>query len=242
MKNIFISFIIFLGIVFASADPLKHENEGCPDNSNCGKITGLKRSKWLNILKTLNENKISEKKANEAITKETGIPINIWAPEEAYKNNNNYILWDSPCKQHKAPNPKYLIGEIFADSLTDKTQKSNPQIIFSNAIVKDEKGMRAIIVPRGDAPLSVINNSFYYTKDDEGSYYGLLLNFNGQLKISKSKRISKFPREIDCPKDMTEEFYRKAPTLNFYKGHLCKEIWNQDKNNYITILVGWSCN
>ena len=70
----------------------------------------------------------------------------------------------------------------------------------------------------------------------------MLLSFNGDIKITKTKSITKFPKEVECPKEMSEEFYRKSPSLNFYKGHFCKDIWNQDTNSYSTLILGWSCN
>jgi hypothetical protein len=220
-----------------ASDPLRHENEGCTENSQCSKETGKIRQNWLEIIKSISDNKISEKFANETVFKKTGIPISIWAREDATKQNSPLILWNSPCKQHQDKNNIIFIGEVFTSKLSEIKN-----LILQKAIFKENGVIKTINLPRGDAPINIINNSFYYTKDDEGIFYGLNISITGELKISKPIHIEKFPKEVDCPKDMIEEFYRNAPSLNFYKGSFCKEIWNQNKKQYSLLLLGWSCN
>lgn len=226
----------------AAGNPLKHENDGCPDNSLCSKETGLYRTKWLETIKLLRENKISESFANNEIKKSNGIPINIWTNDSELAKSEKIILWDSPCKQHKAPNQKYFIGEFFTHKITNNLKEKMPKIIMANIIIKEKNELKVLSVPRGDAPIMIDQNSFYYTKDDDGIFYGLNLDMSGNLSISKTKKVTNFPKEIECTKEMSDLFIRNSPSLNFYSGHFCKDIWNNDTKSYSTILVGWSCN
>lgn len=219
----------------------KVDFEGCPENAICSKTTGANRNQWLNIIKSMQSGKITEIEANEQLIKREGIPISAWATEKAIQNDFSF-WWDSPCKQHQLPNEKYFLGDVFTKTLSEEYLKKHSELIFAKAILKDGKDYKIITIPRGDSPLAIINNNFYYTKDDDGNFYGLNVSKSGNIKISKTKRISNFPHEIDCPKEMSAEFYRTAPHLNFYKGHFCKEIWDMDQKIYQVFLMGWSCN
>lgn len=228
--------LFYFQLVFAES-PLDHINPGCPDESICSKETGIKASIWKENLRNYLQNHLSEKELNNILTQKEAFPVNIWADAEAIKSNLNLALWRSPCKQHQDKNNPIDIGEIYLKSI-----KNIPHIIYSKIIYNNTKEIKAIALPRGDAPIAIFNDHFYYTKDDDGLFYGLLISQNGELKISKTKSIKKYPREVSCPKEMSELFLKEAPSLNFYKGSFCKEIWNNDKNAYETILVGWSCN
>lgn len=244
MKFLFFLLITSSFSILAAAPStaqLKPEHEGCPENAHCTQETGMIRTKWLEVIKNLQENKINESKANEIIST-FGYPISVWSKDPVEQKNYPLTFWDSPCKQHKAPNPKILIGELFIKSLSSENREKYPEIIFAKTYLEENNKIQRVFLPRGDAPIAIYNNAFYYTKEDEGHYYGLLVNRDGKITIRKTIHLEKFPKEVECKKNLVEEFYREAPSLNFFKGHFCKEIWNESTKNFTTILVGWSCN
>jgi hypothetical protein len=220
----------------------KIEYEGCPENSYCKKETGVTRKKWLEQLKNFSKGLINEQKINAYIQNEYGLPISGWAQEEA-SLLPNILMWDSPCKQHKNSANKYYIDEIFRKNLSPNELKEIPTAIFSHVIVQEAgKPTYSITVPRGDAPLFFKDGSLYYLRDEEGMYYGLLIDREGHLKVIKNETTSVTPKEVTCTKEMITEYLRLAPSPNFYQGQFCKEIWDKTTKSFKTVILGWSCN
>lgn len=220
----------------------KIDFEGCPENSFCKKETGANRKKWLDQLKDFSKGNLSEQKLNAFIQSEYGVPVSGWAMEEA-SLLPNILMWDSPCKQHKGPAGKYYIMEVFKKNLSPNELKENPTLIFSRAILKDkEKDPVSLVVPRGDAPLFIKDGSLFFLREEEGMFYGLLVDKDGKIKVTKNEPVQEAPKEVTCPKDMVVQFQRQAPALNFYQGQFCKDIWDKNEKTYKTVLLGWSCN
>jgi len=237
MKLIVLIFIYSFSIF---AQQLKPENTGCPENSHCSKTIGLKRSQWISELKKINQD--SENSINARIKKSSLYPVSVWTNDDNKNNNDKIISWTSPCKQHNPPNPKILIAEIFIPDLSEKTVKKSENIIFNKIFYNEKNKYKFSYAPRGDAPLMIIDGKFYYIREEDGNYFGMLLSRDGDISIVKTKNVSLFPKEVECKKEMIEEFYKEAPTLTFFKGQVCKEIWNENKKAYDTIMIGWSCN
>ena len=233
---------LFLGQKLQALEYSKIEFEGCPENAFCKKETGLYRRKWIEQLKNFSKNKITEQKLNQFIQSEFGLPISGWAQEEA-SLLPNILMWDSPCKQHQSSTNKYYITELFRKSLATNDLKEYPNIYFSRAIVLDNnKQPVSIVVPRGDAPLFFKDGSLYFLREEEGIYYGLLIDREGHLKVTKNEISPEPPKEVNCNKEMEALFLRESPSPNFYQGNFCKEIWDKNSKSYKTILLGWSCN
>jgi hypothetical protein len=238
MKIVYLilTFIVSSTLFASESNPL--DFPGCPENSYCSKGTGEHRSEWLNILTKFTDKKISEKEANLLIQQKSGIPIQVWGTEEARKKPLT-VLWDSPCKQHKIPTSKAYIGIAFLKKLMPK----NSVLFHPPAVLLDEKKVPHVIpVLRGDSPLFIVNDSLYYTQDDEGHYYGLLISPSGNLSITQTFSDSHYPREVACTKQQIDLFTREIPSPNFFQGYYCKEIFNTKTKYYQTILTGWSCN
>jgi hypothetical protein len=235
-----IAFFLFLHFITrATANQItKIDFPGCPENALCPKETGAHRLEWLDILTKFEQKKLSEKEVNKQIQLKLGLPIPLWATEEATKKPLA-MLWNSPCKQHNIPTNKTYIAVTFLKNLLPK----NNILFHSPAILLDiQNRPHSIMVLRGDAPLFIVNDSLYYTQDDEGHFYGLLVSPQGQLSISKVLFDSHYPREITCSKEQIEMFNRETPSPNFFQGYYCKEIWNTKSKTYQSLLVGWSCN
>lgn len=241
----FLLFFITLTSTFSTLHALEYSKidfEGCPENSYCKKETGLNRKKWLDHLKAFSKGSLSEQKINAFVQSEFGIPVPGWAMEES-SLLPNILMWDSPCKQHKNPANKYYIMEVFRKNLGPNELKESPTLLFSRAIIKAPgKDSESIIVPRGDAPLFIKDGGLYFLREDEGMFYGLLVEKDGKLKIVKNESTTNPPKEVSCSKEMIDQFLRLAPSPNFYQGQFCKEIWDKSNNVYRTMLLGWSCN
>jgi hypothetical protein len=241
------SCLFFLFILLNSAKALaleysKIEHEGCPENSFCKKETGLNRKEWLLQLKLFSKGMLSEQKINSFIQSQYGLPINGWAQEEG-SLLPNILMWDSPCKQHSKSINKYYIADIFRKNLNSDELISMPHLFLSRAILLDSKNIPySVVVPRGDAPLYMKDGSLYYLREEDGIFYGLLIDKKGILKITKSELSPEPSKEANCKEDQISLFNRESPNPNFYQGTYCKEIWDKTSKTYKTILLGWSCN
>jgi hypothetical protein len=240
-------FIIALLAIFAgenlyALEYSKFEFEGCPENAFCKKETGANRKKWIEQLRNFSAGKISEQKLNAFVQSEYGLPVSGWGQEEA-SLRPNILMWDSPCKQHRATTNKYYIAEVFRKNFIPNELKELPNIFFSRAILNDSSNQPyAMIVPRGDAPLFVKDGSLYYLREEEGIFYGLLIDRDGRFKVTKNETSTEPPKESVCTKDQVALFNRESPGPNFYQGTYCKDIWDKTTRTYKTMLLGWSCN
>jgi hypothetical protein len=238
--NIFILF--FSTNAFSTLEYSKVDLPGCPENAYCQKNTGEVRKIWLDNLDKLNTDKISEAKLNSELQNSYGIPVAGWAMEEAGVLPR-IMMWDSPCKQHKKEASKFYISELFRKNLRESELKEFTNIYFPRAIGLDSSNKPySMIIPRGDIPTYVENGNLYFLKEDEGKYYGMLLNRQGEIVITKAKTIKEIPREVVCKKEQIDLFMREAPSPTFYQSYNCKEIWDKSSKSYKPMLFGWSCN
>ncbi len=217
------------------------EIEGCPDNADCNSETGAYRQQFIDKLTLQNEKKITMESIQDWALKNKGFPLQVWGIKNDLKINYS-LWWNSPCRQHNAKDQnQYLIGEIFSKStLLDDTVSK--KYFFPRSVLSDGNNLKAVTTLRGDSPLKIMDEAFYYTKEIEGKFYGLLVKFNGEIKLINPRSVQNFPKESNCTKELIAEFYRKAPHLNFYSGHYCKDIFNENLNKYQTVIFGWSCN
>jgi hypothetical protein len=237
-------FILFLMSfnAFSALEYSKIEYPGCPENAYCQKNTGEVRKAWLDQLENFNRNKISESRFNSDLQNTNGVPIAGWAMEEAGVLPR-IMMWDSPCKQHKKEASKFYISELFRKNLKESELKDYTNIYFPKAIGIDQNNkIFAMTVPRGDAPTYSENGFYYFLREDDGKYYGLLLNRQGEFKITKPQVIKETPHDIICKKEQIDQFLREAPSPTFYQSYNCKEIWDKSTKSYKPMLFGWSCN
>lgn len=234
-------FLIKSANLFAALEYNKIEHPGCPESAYCQKATGIVRQQWLDQLENFGKNKISEAEFNKYIQNSYGIPIANWAAEEAGVLPR-IMMWDSPCKQHKKEASRFYISEIFRKNLYASELKDFNTLYFSKAIgVDSNKKVFSMTVPRGDTPTFIDNGFYYFLREDEGKYYGLRINREGSIKVSKVEVINELPKEAVCLKEQVDQFLREAPSPTFYQGYSCKNIWDKSSKTYKTILFGWSC-
>jgi hypothetical protein len=235
------SFLLSSNISWAALEYSKIEFPGCPENAFCQKSTGEIRTEWLNALDNFNRGKISEAKFNDDLQKKAGIPIANWSTEEGGKLTN-ILLWDSPCKQHKNEASRFYIGEFFRKNLKENELKEITSLYFARAVGLDaNKKAFSIIIPRGDIPTFSQNNEYYFLREDDGKYFGLLVNKNGNIRVTKPTTLSQIPKDAVCLKEQVDLFNREAPSPSFYQSYYCKDIWDKTTSTYKTMLFGWSC-
>jgi hypothetical protein len=233
---------VFLGQNLNALEYSKIEFEGCPENAYCKKETGINRKKWIEQLRNFSAGKISEQKLNTFVQAEYGLPVSGWGQEEA-SLRPNILMWDSPCKQHRVSTNKYYIAEVFRKNLNSNELKELPNVFFGRAVLLDSSNQPySIIVPRGDAPLFVVNGSLFYLREEEGLFYGLLIDRDGRLKVTKNEISTEPAKESVCSKEQIALFNRESPGPSFYQGTFCKDIWDKTTKSYKTMLLGWSCN
>jgi hypothetical protein len=220
----------------------KIEFDGCPENAYCKKETGINRKSWIEQLRKFSSGKINQQKFNAFIQSEYGVPVSAWAQEEA-SLLPNILMWDSPCKQHRSIANKYYIAEIFRKNFSLKELKELPNIVLSRAILLDKSNLPySIIIPRGDAPLFIQDGSLYFLREEEGQFYGLLIDSTGHFTLTKNETSTETPKEAICTKEQIALFYRESPGPNFYQNVYCKDVWNKTTKTYNRMLLGWSCN
>ncbi len=243
MFEIIMTFLIsFNTEALAALEYSKIEHPGCPENAYCQKNTGEVRKKWLDALEDLNKGKITEAKFNAFLQKEDGAPVSGWAMEEA-GILPRIMMWDSPCKQHKKDASKFYISELFRKNLNPLELKEINNVYFPKAIGLDaNKKVYSMIVPRGEIPTFIENDYYHFLREDDGKYYGLMINREGKLKVTKSQINKELPKDVVCTKEQIDLFLREAPSTTFYETYHCKEIWDKNSKSYKSMLFGWSCN
>lgn len=242
MLGFLLLFFIHTSELKAALEYSKVEYPGCPENAFCQKSTGEVRQKWLEGLENFNRDKITEAKFNAELQKNDGIPVANWSLEEA-SVLPKIIMWDSPCKQHKKEAAKFYISEIFRKNLNPNELKDYNNLYFAKAIAIDNnKKPFSLVIPRGEFPLFSENGNYYFLREDDGKYYGFLLNREGKIGVTKVQTVKESSREVVCQKEQIDYFLREAPSPTFYQGYLCKEIWDKTSKSYRPMLFGWSCN
>ena len=234
--------IIFSTKVMCALEYSKIEYAGCPENAYCQKNTGEVRKAWLDLLDEFNRNKITESKINTEIQKNFGVPISGWAMEEAGVLPR-IMMWDSPCPQHKKEATKFYISDYFRKNLKESELKDYSNIYFPKVVLIDDNTKKAfsMVIPRGDIPTFMSNGYLNFLRDDDGKYYALHVNRQGELKIAKPEIVKELPKDAVCLKEQVDLFNREVPSPSFYQGYHCKDIWDKNSKTYKTMLFGWSC-
>ncbi|MFZ8932731.1 MAG: hypothetical protein ACO20H_02070 [Bacteriovoracaceae bacterium] len=233
MKYLFF-LVLFCHGLQAENISFRNLNNGCPLNSECSEKAGYLWNKWMLILE-LKDSKQKFAKLSQFV-KQHGIPFKTWhLPTE--KRNEDKILWDSHCKNHRSPQKDILLADIFLKNLT--TSKTT---IYNQAYMIDNSGkLISFKTPRDYTPTLIKNKKLIFTMEEEGHYYSLHISDKDEFKVSKPIKSEQGIYEVRCPKGLIENFDKFEVPENLYTSKFCHSIWNADKNKFSTILMGWSC-
>lgn len=229
-----------LSTLRANVDGTKfdHLNSGCPINSACNKNLGTKRISWIKFLRSTTAK--TKKIEFDNFTKKFGVPINIWTTLKAAKDQS-IIQWDSPCRGHRIPGKEIFKGQVFVKSF-HHIEKQESLIVPKIYLLNKEQLLKVYPRPRDTFPSFMTNKTFFYNLSDEGELFGIKVSKSGTIDLNRSKFSDQSPREVKCPNQLVSLFEERKRPQNLFQGHYCKAIWNLQKKQYQTVLLGWSCN
>jgi hypothetical protein len=213
---------------------MKHENPGCPLNSECSKESGKLISTWEKLLKSTNEK--NQYKKISTFHKEHGLPIEFLTTQKS-KIALDPVLWDSRCRLHnpKNPNNNILKGVKFL-----KNSPKSEHVIFTPITLYSGTEKVLYEVPYQDQPILIKNNKIIVLKDYDDYYYQLAIGPNGKFEVANlphtliSKALSQKIKETKCPEEMKFND-------NYFKKTYCQKILDLDTNSLKTIQYAWSC-
>jgi hypothetical protein len=219
---------------------LDHAHEGCPANSHCHESYGKRRKRFSDLLVEIR----AQRRANpiqviEAHRREHGIPFRLWAYPESLKNIA-LASWNSKCRQHNLETGEIFVGEVLIRDLSElpkevgHTQPHRTWMLTST-------GPQLYLVPQGTLPLLMINDKLYYTREELGVYYGLLVGRDGSLEIVDIKKPSVAPREVHCPQELKNAHNDWPEAKQIFQNTYCRAIWDETRKTYQTFLIGWAC-
>ncbi|MBL7664598.1 MAG: hypothetical protein JNM93_05650 [Bacteriovoracaceae bacterium] len=228
----------------------EHSNKGCKENSWCDEAMGTHYSEWNHFIHKINNDGLSEEKKIallEERRKQSGIPIEFYASEDAMKNYGP-LLWDSPCKTHTGK--KIYLGIAFMTEAKNQIAeikkgqqtlniKLGEQLQLDPIHVYQDKKIQTYFVPRGEVPVYLGTDSVTLLREEEGWYYLLEIFQQGAWKIKtndkeKTEKAVKAYEEVKCPDETKIE-------SRYYHSYFCKKVWNQATQNTVTIKFPWSC-
>ena len=229
-------FIVLLSLTSYAEDiAFRKLNKGCPLNSECSDKAGKLWNGWMRIL----ELDDSDQKFNHlnSFVKRNGIPFKVWLTSEKKLEGRETILWDSPCKNHREPNPSIFLADVFLKELQE-----SPETLLNHAYVLDKKNkVKRFPIPRDYTPTLIKNQGLIFTMEEEGYYYGLHISEKGKITISRPVKNEEGIFEVQCPKELISKFETLDGPKNLYASKFCHSVWNADQKEFSTILMGWSC-
>lgn len=213
-------------------EDLTHENEGCPENSECSPMAGKKMKQWDDLLKSLSKRPNIVAMKLEQFREQSGIPIMfLMKDDKQQKLHIDPIVWDSHCNQH---NPKEAM-KIVKGVQFYRNNPHSDKIKF--VTVKRDKN-QSYEIPYEDQPLLIYNNNIVIIRDYENVFYLFSISQDGKWKI------------INLPADIIKrgrihresaECKNKKGADEYFLGSFCNKIWNEDTKETEIIEQDWAC-
>lgn len=220
---------------------IDHDNPGCPANAHCHSSYGLKRKAFQDLVIALRsgQNSGPPHQAIERHRLQHGIPFPVWATPESL-TNTQVASWHSSCTHHNREINQIFLGEVLISSLADLPPEAghlHPHRTW--AIINDQ--VVTYLIPQASVPGLLIDDQLYFTREEQGVYYGLLVAQNGGLKVVDIESSPVTPREVSCPKELRAAKENWDERKHIYQRFYCRAIWDKTRRTYQTFLVGWSC-
>ncbi len=248
-KNLLAVFLLYFPTLLFGFAPEKefqpymidHPNLGCPANSHCSAEFGKKRKIWSDmILRIKNQLEKSPIEALEKVRQNSGFPIPVWATNKSLENPE-VVSWHSPCRHHNLPNKEIYHAEVLLSDFTNwKTLDSES---LTRAKIWRLKGEEVVEYGslQGAIPTMLKNEQLYFTREEQGVYFGLLISASGAMKIVPTENAAMAPREVQCPAKLIEAYKAWNWSTELYQQTVCRAIWDQDQRTFHTFLFGWTC-
>lgn len=257
MKLLCLILLLFSSALFAQVKEKKfsphmidHEFEGCPENSHCSQDMGKKRLKWVQLLNRLSAHKeLDTIAAIQEFHQKEGLPIPMWGFPASLKDKR-IISWNSSCPHHNLEVQEVFHAQMMIKSFNELEEHDledsalNEKLkILPNTIWLEEKNGEVVEfrTPRGFLPSLMIDNKLYFTMEEKGVYYALLVDRNGNFDVVPTETASVSGKEVPCSQALKEHYQKWPLRERLYQDSYCKAIWDKNRNTYQVIMIGWSC-
>lgn len=220
-----------------------HPHQGCPVNSSCTKELGAKREKFVSTLKVLAER---SPKSLSKVIKESGAPIPIFVatkqndPKENY-NDSNFIIWDSPCDNHRQIGESVYLAEAIIKDFSDLGPFA--QARAGLILVAPPTGAITLYnTPRDHAPRYIDKNGLVFLFEEVGHYYTLAVNSKGIIRSTPIQSNYPAPENVACSEELLKRYEQIPPERKVaFSHHFCRSIYNRQTKKRELALLAWSC-
>jgi hypothetical protein len=212
-----------------------HEVMGCPENSYCNKELAKKQMSWNNAVNALSKNKFAQLNHEK---NQTGAPLNFYFATPDPKKAGQ-ILWDSRCENHKKATPKIYEARNFFKKLP--TQDKTENAYFTSILVEKPNSTQKITISRGDFPLFYQNDSVHINREENGVYYGVIINASGEFKITPPIETKLVPQEVKCPQSLMDKIRILVKNKSVYTSAICRKIWDRKNEVFYTYAIADAC-
>lgn len=240
----------------ATAEDFEHQNKGCPENSECDPVMGHQMKTWKDMVKRLAESTLSsDKKIQEAeeFRQKSGMPAEFYTYKKSQQGFRP-LYFNSPCKEHnpKIQENRVLRGSAFIKSMPkekavvwrDQTQIEVPVgelLIPQPVTVFTSTGTMNYLLPIDDQPLFIRDKALHIVREDEGFFYMLRIEQNGDWKIvdidlAKLSQWEDKREYTTCPPD------KEKKTPKEFGVTFCKWIQDEDSKKPVIVRMHAGCN
>ncbi len=220
-----------------------HPHQGCPVNSSCTQALGAARESFVSVLKSTSDK--SAKALGRVITT-TGVPMPVFvatasATHTTNYNNPNFIIWDSPCENHRMTHESVYPAEAIVKSMRDlkSLKEARPGLI----LVMPAKGsIKSFDTPRDHTPRYMDNDKLYFLLEEVGNYYGLAVTSKGDISAVDLSSDYPAPDHVSCPSELTSVYDQLPQDRRVAFSHyFCRSIYNTKTKLRELALLAWSC-
>lgn len=220
-----------------------HPHQGCPVNSSCTKELGAKREKFVSTLKAAGEHKA---RPLSKVIKKSGAPIPVFVATKQNNPNANYndssfIIWDSPCENHRQIGESVYLAEAILKNFSDL--KTLPQARAGLILLESTKGpITQYDAPRDHAPRYIDKNALVFLFEEAGHYYTLSVNSKGAIHSISPLSDYPSPENAPCSKALLAQFEQIPPERKVaFAHHFCRSVYNTQTKKRELALLAWSC-
>ena len=245
----------------AQYEEIAHENEGCPENSECDALMGLQMKNWKNLAASLKgadkSNALTNKLLQDFISSK-GWPSSFYARPDI-RSTLAPILFSSSCAPHnsKEPTLKLMKAEAFIKDVksgsatiikgnTEYKLKIGETIFLQQVIVhRPDKSKQEYWLPLSEQPLFIDGSELYTLVESEDFFSYLKSSPDGSWNFSvnppdKANESASFyydqSEEVSCPEEA------KAIAIPFgFQRTYCKSLLNIEGKNAGVIQYFWDC-
>lgn len=228
-----------------------HPNEGCPSNSSCSQQMGKKRAQWIESLENMS-----------SIDESTKVMASAWMVPSEHRPldlhgeiSPQLITWTSQCRQHQSsdeenPLPLIRLAETYTSNVNSFSELNTADyavvmnrgyLVSTNEEEGEQKSFTRYNLPTDEVPILFDNGKLVYLLQDDGHYYSLSVDANGKLELLSPTSPPHFPRTVKCPDEAIAHFISELEIQNLYVDIYCREVWDNQAQDFRLMAFGWTC-